>query len=221
MTAPPPPTTNPSDARLTTVIVEDQVMFMELLRGTIELISDVRVVGMATTAHEGKRLCRKLRPDILILDLALPDGSGLPVAKQLIVESPRAKVLILSSQVRTFLCPEWLHDNLLAVIAKQDTFHELKRVFARLSPRPPVAPPRAADACAPKGFPLLSPQERNVFLLLGEGLTSRAISEQTGLTESTVRTYRKRIAKKLGTTGDELVTRAIEYRVRISSPPPA
>lgn len=206
----------PMSSPLKVIIVEDQRMFAEMLRGTLELVSDVRVAGIASTVGEARQLCSVHLPDLLILDLALLDGDGLAVAQHLLAAVPAAKVIILSAQARTFLCPSWLHSNLLAVIGKHDAFHELQRALAGLAAQiSPASPP----ALALSELPLLSKREKQVFFLVGEGLSSRAISERTGLTEATVRTYRKRIARKLGTTGDQLVQRAIEYRVRSSRQP--
>lgn len=212
--------TSKPHAPLTAVLVEDEVMFMELLRETIELVSSVRVIGLANSVQRGKQLCRSLRPDVLIIDLALAPGSGLDVAKELVTVCPASRVVVLSSQARTFLCPAWLHPCLEAVIAKQETFQELRCVLGRLSPspRPNEQLPSTGQTVGAR-LRLLTRREKEVFGLLGQGFSSDEIGKRIGLTEQSVRTYRKRIARKLGTTGNELVHRAIEYRARLIEPP--
>jgi DNA-binding NarL/FixJ family response regulator len=190
------------------VIVEDQTMFLELLASMITLRGGIRIAGRARDVAEGAAACRKHRPDVLILDLALPDGDGLEVARQFVAANPAGRVLVVSGQASDFICPGWLHDNLHAVISKNDAFDSLRSELDELvgveSPRP-----EPGDAAA------LTEREAEVFRLIGDGLGTREIAARLALSEHTVHTHRKRIAVKLGTTGDDLTRRAVAHRIMI------
>jgi DNA-binding NarL/FixJ family response regulator len=190
------------------VIVEDQAMFLELLAGMMVLRGEIRIVGRARDVAEGAAACRKHRPDVLILDLALPDGDGLDVARQFVAANPGGRVIVLSGQASDFICPGWLNDNLQAVISKNDAFESLRSELDELvgveSPRP-----EPDDAAA------LTEREAQVFRLIGDGLGTREIAARLALSEHTVHTHRKRIAAKLGTSGDDLSRRAVAHRIMI------
>jgi len=200
-------TTEPAVARtpLTCVLVEDQGMFLDMLAGMLALRGGIRIVAQARGVISGLQACTAHRPDLLILDLTLPDGDGLEVARQYVKTNHRGRVLVVTGQASEFVCPAWLNDHLQAVISKNDAFESLRRELDDLTG---PGEPAADDS----GLKSLSPRESEVFGLIGDGLTSRAIAERLGISEHTVQTHRKRIAAKLETTGDDVLRRAIAHR---------
>ena len=150
----------------------------------------------------GFEACRKLRPDALILDLALPDGDGLGVARFLRLLQPEAKALVLSAQASSFVCPEELEAMLVGVVDKTSTYETLRDVIeaALLEETPQQAPNGPVAA--------LTPRQRQIFDLIGQGLSNKAIAHGTGLAVATVETHRKAIARRLNCSGAELVRRA-------------
>lgn len=197
------------------VIVEDQSMFLELLAGMMTLQGSVRIVAQACDVASGVAACKRHRPDVLVLDLALPDGDGLAVARKLVTINPESRVIVVSGQASDFVCPAWLNDNLQAVISKNDAFESLRRELDELAGRGSQA---AADRRTGMSQQL-SDREAEVFRLIGDGLGTREIADRLGLSEHTIKTHRKRIALKLGTTGDELVRRAVIHRATFSAFP--
>ena len=200
-------TTEPAVTRtpLTCVLVEDQGMFLDMLAGMLALRGGIRIVAQARGVISGLQACTAHRPDLLILDLTLPDGDGLEVARQYVKTNRRGRVLVVTGQASEFVCPAWLNDHLQAVISKNDAFESLRRELDELAG---PGEPAADDS----GLKSLSPRESEVFGLIGDGLTSRAIAERLGISEHTVQTHRKRIAAKLETTGDDVLRRAIAHR---------
>ena len=200
---------------LTCVIVEDQAMFRDLLATIIALRSDIRIVARAHDVVTGRAACEQHKPDVLILDLALPDGDGIDVARRFIEIDPLGQVLVVTGQASDFVCPPWLNRNLQALISKDDAFDSLRRELDDLT---------GASARAVVGrnasTPDLTDREAEVFGLIGDGLSTREIAERLGLSEYTVQTHRKRIATKLRTTGDELVRRAVAHRAMFFSDGP-
>jgi DNA-binding NarL/FixJ family response regulator len=186
------------------LIVEDQVMFLQLLCTMLQGLRGLEVVATATSCHDALLACRHHRPDILILDLALPDGDGLEVARFLQMQQPQARTLVLSAQAASFVCPEELEPMLVGVVDKTSTYETLQGVIeSALVPQEPDAPSRHP------AMPGLTPRQREIFQLIGRGLSNKAIAACTGLSLATVETHRKAIARRLGCSGAELVRRAV------------
>ena len=196
-------------AEVTCVIVEDQAMFLELLEGMLSIRGGLRIVGRAQTVAEGVATCAIQATDLLLLDLSLPDGNGLDVARAFVDRNPAGKVIIVTGHASSFVCPTWIEANLQAVISKNDTFQSLRAELDELLP--PVRP-TATGAAAPGGTKPMTPREADVFALVGEGLTNQEIAGRLGVSVHTVLTHRKRLAAKLGTRGTELARLAVAQR---------
>ncbi|MEY3750132.1 MAG: hypothetical protein RLZZ186_551 [Cyanobacteriota bacterium] len=176
------------------LIVEDQVMFLQLLRSMLEALPGLEVRAVATTQAEALALCNGDQPpDLLILDLALPDGDGLVVAEALAETNPNAKVVVLSGQASSFVCPAALQPWIVGVVDKTAAFAQLQSVLER---------------CLPSAGEPLTPRQREIFSLIGQGLSNKEIARSTSLSIATVETHRKAIAQKLGMSGAELVRHA-------------
>ena len=190
MTASPP--ANPPILRC--LIVEDQVMFLQLLHSMLEVMPGLSVVAAATTQAEAIAHCRSADPpDLLILDLALPDGDGLAVAQALAEHHPNPQVVVLSGQASSFVCPAALQPLIAGVVDKTSAFSQLTSVLER---------------CLPQSGTPLTPRQQEIFGLIGKGLTNKEIARAAGLSIATVETHRKTIAQKLGVSGAELVRQA-------------
>lgn len=193
---------------LTCVIVEDQTMFLQMLHNMLQAMPNLKVVATARTKAEGIAACEKHRPDLLVLDLALPDGEGVAVARQLAKLNPSAKTLILSGEASTFVCPVDLQPQVHAVLDKTQAFDALAEEIKTLVPRTrdTAAAARGGDIRAE-----LSAREHDVFVLIGRGLLSKEIADTLGISTHTVQSHRKNIAEKLGTSGAELMQRALRH----------
>jgi DNA-binding NarL/FixJ family response regulator len=194
---------------MTCLIVEDQVMFLELLQGMLAIRGGLRILGRAETVTEGVAACIHHAADLLLLDLALPDGDGLVVAKRFIEANSAGRVIVITGHANSFVCPAWLNRNLQAVISKNDTFQALRAELDELLPS--RGPAIRGTAPRPASKPLTK-REAEVFALMGEGLSSQAIAARLGVSLHTVLTHRKRLAMKLGTRGLELTKRAVAQR---------
>ena len=176
------------------LIVEDQVMFLQLLRSMLDAIPGLRVVASATTQADAIAFCRSADPpDLVILDLALPDGDGLAVAKALADHHPNPQVVVLSGQASSFVCPAALQPLIAGVVDKTSAFHQLTSVLER---------------CLPQSSEPLTRRQQEIYGLIGQGLTNKEIAKATNLSIATVETHRKAIAQKLGVSGAELVRQA-------------
>lgn len=179
---------------LRVVVVEDQLMFLQLLVGMLRSLSGLEVVASVTTAAAGIHACRDLLPDLLILDLGLPDQDGITVAEALAAVKPEARVIVLSANA-SFVCDAALDPMLHAVVDKVDASETLAVEIAELLGKR-------------VGEQQLSEREEQVLALIGQGLPNRRIAEQLGLSVHTIDTHRRNISLKLGVKGSELVRHA-------------
>lgn len=187
-------------------IVEDQVMFEEMLRTLLNAQGLFEVVGVAHTAAEGIALCETLRPELLILDLELPDGQGFPVAQRLAELCPESHTIIVSGHARNFKCPADMRKSVYSVVHKTDGLETLLREaiqFQRTTSRidPTVVAPLDPET-------LLTGREMEVFRLIGEGLGTKEIAERLGSAFLTIETHRRNISAKLGANRGDLVKMA-------------
>lgn len=170
-------------------------MSLELLVVMLRSQGCVEVSGTCTSEREAKRLCHELRPDLLILDLALPDGNGTEVLDTLRQVCPAARVIILSAEASSFLCPSSLRDQVEAVIDKSRAYADLSQAVATLRRRSLGIEPQQA----------LTAREDEVLALIAGGFSNLEIAEALHLSRHTVETHRKRIVAKLGIRGQDLV----------------
>jgi DNA-binding NarL/FixJ family response regulator len=197
------------------VIVEDQEMFAQLVGGLLRSSCDLEILEIAGTLADGLVAIDRHRPGLLILDLELPDGSGLAAAEHLLAVAPQARVVVLSAQASQFVCPDALQQAVIAVVDKTQTWEVLVAQVA--------AYVREAGIRSPSLAPLellssLTEREREVLRRLGQGAASKAIAHDLGLSVSTVETHRRNIAAKLGVSGAELIRLAVLHN--LSEPPP-
>lgn len=186
------------------VVVEDQLMFLQLLVAMLRTIEGLEVKATAQTAAAGVAACLEVSPDLLILDLSLPDRDGMVVAEALGRHNPSAHVIVLSGAASSFVCDASVQPMLRAVVDKIDVFDTLgAEINALLGGSQPSAS-------------LLTPREHEVLMLLGRGLTTRQIAAELQLAPFTVNTHRRNIGTKLGLKGSELVRYAALQAIQSS-----
>src|ERR1700710_1534046 len=179
-------------------------------RGVADVLSTdprLAVVGEAKNAAEAMARVPALRPDVVVLDVRLPDGDGVTVCRDLRARMPDLGVVMLTS----YSDDEALFQAILAgasgyllkQILGQDLVTAVRTVAAGGSLLDPTATSavlaRMRRAAAPVGpLAALSDQERTVLDLIGEGLTNRQIGERVFLAEKTVKNYVSHLLAKLG-----------------------
>lgn len=193
---------------LTCVIVEDQTMFLQMLHNMLEAMPQLKVAATARSKAEAIAACEEHLPDLLVLDLALPDGEGIAVARKLSKLNPSSKTIILSGEANTFVCPADLQSHVHAVLDKMQAFDSLAEEVKSLMPR---ARPTAGSARNGDIREMLTPREYEIFRLIGRGMLSKEIGDTIGITPLTVQSHRKNIAQKLGTTGNQLTQQALRH----------
>ena len=179
-------------------------------RGLIDLLEpdpELEVVGEAGSVAEAMARIPALRPDVAVLDVRLPDGSGVELCRDLLSDIPELRCLILTS----FTSDEAMLDAILAgasgYVVKDIKGMELAKAIKDVGAGKSLLDNRAAAALMAKlrgaterNDPLsgLTDQERTLLGLLGEGLTNKQIAARMFLAEKTVKNYVSRLLAKLG-----------------------
>ncbi|MCX7750771.1 MAG: response regulator transcription factor [Candidatus Bipolaricaulota bacterium] len=187
------------------VIVDDHGVVRE---GVARLLAEagLAVVGQAGTGREGLRLVRSLRPDVAVLDAALPELSGLALCRRVRERYPATAVVVLSM----FDDPEWRAEaaraGAAAYVLKGDSPAALVDAVRRAGRGEVLLPPPPVDGAFP-----LTPREREVVQLLAEGRKTAEIAHLLSRSIATVRAHKASAMRKLGVhTTPELVRRALD-----------
>ena len=210
------------------VIVDDHELVRKGLRSILDLEADLRVVGEADTTAGAVTLVERLRPHMVLLDLRLPDASGVQACGQLLAAAPNLRILVLTSYAEdaTVLAAiqHGAHGYVLKDVRAQDLLRAIRTVAAGrgyLDPR--VAQQtlswirsRPVGGMASKGLPQLSPQERLIMPLLAEGKTNKEIAFELNLSDKTVKNYLANIFDKLQV---KRRTEAVAWFLRASTAP--
>ncbi|MDB6169157.1 MAG: histidine kinase [Verrucomicrobia bacterium] len=199
-------------------VIEDHALMRDLLlRACREVVKGATASG-AADAGSGLKLCRKEKPDVIILDLALPDRDGLDLLDELMAACPKSKVIGLSGYMDEYTVYRALGSRLHGFVDKNDhttaqlgtairTVMDGERYFS-VTARNAWMSLRSDPAAFDK---ILSPREQDLLRLFGQGLGNDDIATSVNLSELTVRNHRCRIMAKLGLrTSAELISYAFE-----------
>ncbi|MGD8625087.1 MAG: response regulator transcription factor [Anaerolineae bacterium] len=192
------------------IIVDDHAIFREGLRALLDMEEDFAVIGEASRGDEAVAMVADDPPDVILLDLHLPDGSGADFCRDLLVASPTSKVLILSAYddeqeisaalisgakgyVLKTVGGERLADNIRSVhrgevLLASAVADKVVSQLGRL---------REETGRQEEALEVLTPREKEVFALASEGLKNAEIAAELYLSEKTIKTHLRNIYNKL------------------------
>jgi two-component system NarL family response regulator len=186
------------------IIVEDQRIVRELLCAMLAGEPDTSVVGQARTGSEALELADRLQPDVVLLDISLPDIDGIAVMQNLRSRHPATRVIALSIHDEQGYVEGMLDAGASGYVLKSATVEELRhaiRAVAQgetyLSPELRRAAPTADSLPVREVVRALGRRERQVLSLLAEGRHSAEIAAALGISVSTVDVHRRNIMRKL------------------------
>jgi two-component system response regulator NreC len=201
-------------SRVRVLIADDHALVRSGLRALLEAQPDLEVVGEAEDGVVAVERCRALRPDVVILDLAMPGRGGISAAEDLRRDLPDTKVVVLTMHDDEAYMRLARLAGAVGFVLKKSLATELIRAVRAAHAGQTHFPAAARPAPGPAGEPLrqrLTEREREVLTLIALGHTSAGISAKLHISEKTVETHRAHIAQKLGLrTRADLVRFALE-----------
>lgn len=198
----------PSAQPIRVLIVDDSPIIRLGLRSALEDHADIAIVAEAGTAAEGVLAVARHKPDVVLLDLHLPDKSGIQACRELLRVRPQTQVLILTSSSNERNVQEAMMAGAKGYLLKDNDGATLAAALRTVAGGNSVLDPtmtgqvlnlvkHRGNLTAAEKFQLLSHQERRVVAFLAEGMTNKEIGDQLGLTEKTVKNYLATIFGKL------------------------
>ncbi|MGW0870711.1 response regulator [Streptomyces sp. NPDC002740] len=196
------------EGKITVFLLDDHEVVRRGVREMLSVESDIEVVGEAGTATDALVRIPATRPDVAVLDVRLPDGSGVEVCREIRSRDDSVKCLMLTS----YADDEALFDAIMAgasgyvlkAIRGEELLTAVRDVAAGRSLLDPVATARVLQRLR-EGTPKaddrlahLTDQERRILDLIGEGLTNRQIGTELHLAEKTIKNYVSGLLSKLG-----------------------
>ena len=182
------------------VIAEDQRLIRELLSALLAREPELNVVGEAATGKEAVELTSRLRPDLLVLDIGLPDIDGAEVAGILKNALPAPKLLVLSVHSDKRHVRQLLEAGADGYVLKSSAFRDLvSGIRAVMEGNVYLSPDITREALAStEAVRALGSREQQVLALLAEGLRSSQIAARLHISIATVEAHRRNIMRKLG-----------------------
>lgn len=186
------------------LLVEDQTLMRQGLKTILELESGTTVVGEAADGESGVRLALELRPDVILMDVQLPGMSGVDATAAICAAWPAARVIILTTFDRDDYVYQGVRAGAMGFLLKDTPAENLVQTIQKVHAgevfiQPEIASRTLRELMRPKVAPLepLSDREREVLILIAQGLSNRDIAEKLVLSEGTIKNHVSNILNKL------------------------
>ena len=204
----------------TIMIVDDHPLVCKGLEALIKSTTDLEVFAVAGNATQAMDALRQSQPDLLLLDLSLPEMSGLDLLKNLMSLFPGLRVLVISMHEESLYAERVLRAGAQGYIMKQEPGEKVveaircvlagnlfasANLLASLLRKFTVNGDVKRGAAGPE---TLADRELQVYSLIGEGLASKEIATQMNLSQKTIQTYREHLKEKLGLKNATELTRS-------------
>jgi len=195
----------------TVLIVDDHPFFREGLKSLLARHSGFEVIGEAGDSDEGLRKAKELRPDLVVMDISLPDGSGIEVTRDIRGLLPETRVVILSMHSKIDYITKAFQAGATGYIVKESATEKLSECLEAVSKGKHfmdsslhrkvvenVMKSREQEAkITDIGYNILTRREQQVMRLLADGLSTKEIAEKLFISPKTVKNHRSNIMSKL------------------------
>jgi two-component system, NarL family, nitrate/nitrite response regulator NarL len=207
------------------LVADDHAIFRDGLRKLLEGADDVQIVGEASNGVECTKMLAKLKPDILLLDLRMPDKDGLGVLEEVNFDSLPTRVIVLTAAEDDRDVVRAMRLGARGVVLKQSASDLLLKSIRkvsdgeiwldnRMTAEVIDAFKKSAEAGQRREKPLLSDREKEIVQLVAQGFRNREIGEKLFISEQTVKNHLHNIFDKLGVSDRlELALYAIHHRL--------
>ena len=197
------------------LVADDHPVVRHGVRVLLESQPGVQVCGEASTGMEAVDYVKKEKPDLLVLDLTLPDMNGLEVMRAIRDESPSTDVLVLTMHSSEELAQEVLRCGALGYVLKSDADTEFLAALDNVRHRQPFFTNRLTISMANGALPnsSLTPREVQVVQLLAEGRSNKEVASTLGVSTRTIDSHRNHIMHKMKFASfAELIRFAVRYK---------
>jgi DNA-binding NarL/FixJ family response regulator len=204
------------------LIVDDHRIMREGLRAMLEKEPDIKVVGEATDGRMAQLLARDLAPDVIIMDVNMPELNGIEATRQITAESREVKIIALSMHEDRRFVLNMLKAGAAGYMLKDDAFKNLAKAVRMVAAHKTYLSREISDLLEndcrslstfleSADSQLLSCREREVLQLVTEGKTSNQIADSLHISVKTVETHRQQVMEKLNIKG---VAELTKYALR-------
>jgi DNA-binding NarL/FixJ family response regulator len=192
------------------LLVDDHHIVRQGIKSLLELDEDFVVVGEAATGARALELIEQIRPDVVLLDVKLPDLDGIEVCRQALARQPDLAIIILTAFSNRESVVRCISEGAIAYVLKDVDVVELARTIRAVHAGQAVLDPKIAgavmseirDKAKGSGYrPGLSERELEIVRLMAHGLSNQEIGWQLFLSTSSVKLYIRKVEEKLGVSG--------------------
>jgi DNA-binding NarL/FixJ family response regulator len=196
--------------RITVLLAEDHMIVREGFRKMLELETDLEVVGEAKDGRKAVALVKKLRPEVVLMDIAMPLLNGLEATRQILKAIPGTRILILSAHSDDAYIKNATESGAMGFLLKQTSSHEACRAIrdvyngktffsSSISMRLNRLKPQPSGRAGPfkKKAASLTSREMEVLQLIAEGEANKQIASELGIGIKTVEKHREHLMQKL------------------------
>lgn len=199
-----------SEKMINILLVDDHTVVLDGLSALLGTVQDIKVIGTASTGREAVRQVKKLNPDVVLMDIAMPELNGIEATFQIMESCPSTKVIILSMYETTEHIFRVLKAGARGYLLKESAGKEVitairevnagRRYLSQRIEEKVIDDYLVRKKTSETQSPLesLSSRERQILQMVAEGKSSAAIAEVLFISPKTVETYRSRLMKKLG-----------------------
>ncbi len=210
----------------TVLLVDDHPLFREGLKSILANCSEFEVIGEAASGSEGEKKAKKLKPDLIVMDLSLPDQSGIDVTRKIKSALPGTRIMMLSMHSRIDYITEAFRAGATGYVVKESTSERLVECLNVISKgeyfldasvsHKVVENLMESDKKNAKitdaGYDTLTAREQQIMRMLADGLSSKKIAKELFISPKTVENHRTNIMNKLDLHS---ITELVRYAAKL------
>jgi len=208
------------------LIVDDHAVVRRGVRSLLESEEGFEITGEATTGREAVDKARRLQPDVVVMDLSLPELNGLDATRQILKDSPRSEILVLTMHHSEELARDVLQAGARGYVLKSDADQSLIAAVKSLREHKPFLSSRVTEFVLDDylrrtdahevalSYETVTAREREIIQLLAEGKSNKEAASTLGISVKTIEAHRANIMRKLRLRSvSELVRYAIRNKI--------